>query len=484
MNCYASTSFRCFLIITVLASILSDAAFAQKSNKLDSLFSKLAANGYFNGCVLVAEQGKPIYEKAFGYANFDTKQKLDNQTMFELASVSKQFTAMAIMQLHQQGKLNYDDAVVKYLPMLPYTSVTINNLLHHTSGIPEFLAWTDKLVKVDKINYNQDVLNALANNKIPLNFKPGDKVAYSNTNYVILALIVEKISGMSFSDYLNKNIFLPLDMLHTRVYAQRAVETKISNYAYGYIFNPTKNAFDLNDNMTANRYEYYFDGIVGPYGLSSNTEDLLKWDQALYSEKLVSKAIQEEAYQTSKLNDGKDATFSNIPYGFGWLILPSLTDEGRRFMHSGGYPGYMTIITRFPDKDRTIIILTNIYNVINLYQLNNAVENILFEKPFQIPEALPFKKSLVLTPAQLKAIEGIYIPKQAPQVKFMITTDNGQVYAQITGQPKVEVYAETELDFFYSVVAARIQFKKDNKGVINSLTLIQGGRELKADKEN
>lgn len=462
--------------------ITSCTAPAQKYKKLDSLFTTLAGKGYFNGCVLVAEGGKPIYDTAIGYANFDTKQKLNNETMFELASVSKQFTAMAIMQLHQRGKLNYEDAVVKFLPRFLYKKVTIDNLLHHTSGVPEFLGWTDKLIDVNRINYDQDILDALVKNKLPLNFEAGEKLSYSNTNYVLLALIVERISGLSFSDYLAKNIFSPLGMKHTQVYHQRAAQKKIENYAYGYLYNPDKGGFDLNDHFPANRYEYFFDGIAGPYGISSTTGDMLKWDQALYTEKLVSRSVQDEAYKVSKLNNGKDATFSGIPYGFGWLILPSLPDEGHRYMHSGGYPGYMAIITRFPDKNKTIIVLTNIYNVINLYQLNSAIENILFDKPFKIPATLPFQKSIMLTPLQLKAIEGTYIQKSTAKLKFTITLKNGQVYAQIAGQPKAEIYAESELDFFYTIVKAKIRFGKNEAGLIDKLTLFQNGRQFVADK--
>lgn len=470
------------LLLVVCYIITANTASAQTEKKLDSLFSTLAKQGYLNGCVLIADQGKPIYQKAFGYANFDTKQALTNETMFELASVSKQFTAMAIMQLHQQGKLGYTDSLNKYFPELPYHGITISNLLHHTSGIPEFLGWDAKLVDVNRINYNKDIAAALAKNKNALLFKPGEQLAYSNTNYVLLALIVEKVSGMPFGDYLDKNIFKPLGMSHTQVYPQRSVKQKIADYAYGYLYDPAKGRFVINDDLSANRFEYYFDGVAGPYGISSNTGDMLKWDQALYTEKLVSKAEQALAYVPSKLNDGTDAKLSGLVYGFGWLILSEHYGT-RRYMHSGGYPGYMTMICRYPDKNKTIILLTNIYNVINLYALTFAVENALFDKPFTIPTALPFNKSIALSPAQLKTIEGSYGFKGAPQVKFTITTENGQTYAQITGQPKVEIYAESETDFFYTVVAAKIKFSKDDKGAVTKLTLFQGGREVEAIRE-
>ncbi|QKJ31378.1 serine hydrolase [Mucilaginibacter mali] len=457
-------------------------ASAQTEKNLDSLFGTLAKKGYLNGCVLIADQGKPIYQKAFGYANFDTKQPLTNETMFELASVSKQFTAMAIMQLHQQGKLSYNDSLNKYFPELPYHGITINNLLHHTSGIPDFLGWDDKMIDVNRVNYNNDVVASLAKNKQKVLFKPNDQLMYSNTNYLLLAQIVERVSGIPFGDYLDKNIFKPLGMTHTKVYGQRSAKQKIADYAYGYMYDPAKGRFMLNDSFNANRYEYYLDGVAGPYGISSNTGDMLKWDQALYTEKLVSKAEQELAYIPAKLNDGKEAKLGGMIYGFGWLVL-SEQNGTRRYMHSGGYPGYMTMICRYPDKNKTIILLTNIYNVINLYELTFAIENVLFKKPFTIPSAMPFTKSAVLSPAQIKAIEGNYAFKDAPQVKVIVSSENGQIYVQLTGQPKVEVYAESELEVFYTVVAAKIRFTKDEKGVVTKLTLFQGGREIVAVRE-
>src|ERR1700744_2833978 len=146
----------CFIILFCVVP-----ASAQTVKKVDSLFSTLNKKGDFNGCVLVAENGQPVYKKAFGYANFDTRQPLNNQPMFELASVSKQFTAMAIMQLHQQKKLNYDDSLSKYFPQIKYHGITINNLLHHTSGIQEFLGWGEKHIDVTRINYNKDILASL-----------------------------------------------------------------------------------------------------------------------------------------------------------------------------------------------------------------------------------------------------------------------------------------------------------------------------------
>ena len=468
----------CFLLIIKVYS-----GYAQDTKELDSLFETLSRQNALNGCVLIAENGKPIYEKAFGYADFKSKRVLNNQSVFELASVSKQFTSMAIMQLHEQKKLSYDDNIKKYFPLIPYQDITIDNLLHHTSGIPEFLQWGKKEIEISQINYNKDILTAIIRNNLPVNFKPGEQLSYSNTNYVLLALIVEKVSGMSFKDYMSKNIFEPLNMNSTHVYPQRAIDQKLENYAYGHIYDPKTNKFISNDSITANRYQYYFDGVAGPYGISSSTEDLLKWDQALYTDKLISKEEQKLAYILSKLNNGKPATLMGLPYGYGWLILPPDNTTGTRYMHSGGYPGYMTVIARYPDKNKTIIILTNTYNVINLYQLCAATENILFRKSFTIPKVLPFKKSVTLNPLQLNEITGIYSLKSAPQFKLTISTENNQAFAQLSGQVKVEIYPESELEFFYTVVNAKLKFEKDENGRIKKVTLFQNGQQIEATRE-
>ncbi len=480
MNRHFCPPFRllcaCALLLT---NILP--GYAQTAKTLDSLFGTLHRQGVFNGCVLIAEEGRPIYEKAFGYANFETKQLLNNQSVFELASVAKQFTAMAVMQLQEQGKLGYGDEIGKYFPSLPYPGVTIDNLLRHTSGIPEFLPWDNTRVDVHRINYNRDILKAIIKSKPAALFKPGEKLAYSNTNYVLLALIVEKVAGMPFKDYLDKKIFGPLQMSNSRVYARRADSRIPDNYALGHVYSPVAGGFVMNDSLKANRYQYYFDGIAGPYGISSTTEDLLKWDQALYSAKLISESRQQLAYVPGKLNNGGVASFGGLAYGYGWLLLPADETTGKRYMHSGGYPGYMTIIARYPEKKKTIIILTNIYNAVSLYQLSGAAENILFNKPFIMPKPLPLLKSILLSPAQLKVIEGVYT--LAPGFKFTITTEQNQVYAQLTGQPKVEVYPESESDFFYTVVPAKLKFGKDSTGAVKNLTLFQNGKELKATKD-
>jgi len=461
------------IFLLIVSILMADkGAHAQMAKNLDSLFQTLAQKNAFNGSVLVADHGRPVYEKTFGYANLDTKKPLDKNTMFELASISKQFTAMAIMQLHQEGKLQYEDSLKKFFPQLPYSGVTINDLIHHSSGIPDFLGWGENEIDISKINYNSDILTALQNNQPKVLFTPGVGTSYSNTNYVLLALIVEKVSGVDFASYLRKHIFEPIGMTHTQVYGQRYFKNKIVNYAYGYIYDGIRNNYLLNDSTV--KYQYFFDGVAGPYGISSTAADLLKWDQALYTEKLANKQEITTAFKPFLLKNNKPAELFGLPYGFGWMI-----NEPKKFyLHTGGYPGYATLIVRYFEKNQTVIILMNTYNRINIYQLGFNVENIIHNRDFSIPTIKTFAKVTPLSVNDLTAYIGEYHYKDNPDLRYTITNKDNQLFAQLTGQASYAVYPEAENTFFYTAVEAKIIFTKDADGKVSKLTLQQNGKEL------
>ncbi len=336
---------------------------ATKDNKVadnptadfDSVFQSHADTAKFNGNVLISEHGKIVYQKSFGYANYDTKELLNDSSLFELASVSKEFTAMGIMILKEQGKLSYEDDVRKYLPEVPYQGMTIRHFLTHTSGIPYyedekfFQGWDPK-----KTIYNDDILKQLAKVKPLVLFKPGEKWEYSNTAYALLATIIERVSGKTYGEFLKENIFVPLDMTRSRVYnTRRSKKEIIPNYAFGFVYSDSLKRFMLPDSLKEYYYVITLDGIQGDGVVNSTTGDLFKWDQALYTEKLVKKATLDEEFSPVKLNN--DSTYQ---YGFGWFIAQDST-LGKVVQHSGGWPGYGTYIKRFIDKNHSIIILTN-----------------------------------------------------------------------------------------------------------------------------
>ena len=318
-------------------------------SRLDSIF---AAVPDYSGVLLVAEKGKPVYHKAFGYKNFNTKEPLTVSAVFEIASVSKQFTAMTTMMMYEEGKLNFDDPVDKYITGLPYPGITIRHLLNHTSGVPDYLDVMDKHWDKTKVADNADNIAYLIQYHPPALFVPGARYAYSNTGYMLLASITEKVSGKNFVEFCRQRFFLPFKMTKTDI---RSLEAKkgLKNLALGHIYVKEKQRYVPADSFPEFNYAIWLGKRVGPGRVSSTSEDLLKWDRALYSKKLVKPETLRQAFSPAKLNDG-----SSSPYGFGWEIEKS-PKLGRIVCHSGDNPGYKAQFIRYLDADKTLILLCN-----------------------------------------------------------------------------------------------------------------------------
>lgn len=317
-------------------------------NQIDSL---LATAPDFSGVVLVADKGQPIYHKAFGYLDFETKSPMDTSAIFELASVSKQFTAMIIMMLREEQKLDYDDAVEKYLPDLPYKGITIRHLLTHTSGLPDYQAIMDQHWDKSKVAGNEEILAYLNRYAPPAQFNPGEKYEYSNTGYVLLASIAEIASGQDFIELCRNRIFKPVTMTDTDI---RSLEDKkaIKNFALGHIYVDEKKRFIRADSFPASNYTIWLGNRKGPGRISSTAQDLLLWDRALYRNQLVSQVTLKEAFQPMKLNND-----SLSYYGFGWSVNRDTLHPV--VSHTGSNPGYATKIVRFIQHHKTLIVLCN-----------------------------------------------------------------------------------------------------------------------------
>jgi CubicO group peptidase (beta-lactamase class C family) len=326
------------------------AVFSQRINyeKVDSIISNLASNNKFSGVVLIAENGKVKYNKAVGYIDYANHKPLNKYSIFELASVSKQFTAMTIMMVKEKGLLHYDDLVEKYIN-IPYKGMTIRQLLTHTSGLPDYQAIMDSYWDKSKVADNDDIINYLNKYAPPKLFEPGEKYLYSNTGYVLLASILEKVSGRDFIEFCNTEIFNKLKMNHTAI---RSLQEKaeIKNFAIGHVFVPERNDYIRADSFPSSNYTIWLGNRKGPGRISSTADDLLKWDQALYTNYLLSQTTLEEAFMPMLLNNG---AISN--YGFGWDLIP----EHNIVWHNGDNPGYKTLIIRFLKTKTTLIVLCN-----------------------------------------------------------------------------------------------------------------------------
>lgn len=342
----------CMIHQVINAQVNPNKSLVEFKKSVDALFSDEWEHHQFSGVLLIAKNGKPIYYQAKGYRNFQTKNSLAKTDIFELASVSKQFTAMIIMMLKERGKLGYDDRLESYIKGLPFEGITIRHLLTHTSGLPDYQAIMDKHWDKNKVADNVDIIDYLKKYPEPLHFTPGEKYEYSNTGYVLLASIAEAASGMEFKDMVKKWIFNPVKM-RTADFRTAEAKTKLVNFAKGFIYDSTRQSYQSADLFKESNYTIWLGNRKGPGRISTNAADLLKWDQALYTPLLLASANLDEAFAPYTLRNGN---ISN--YGFGWELKHHLK-LGKIVHHSGDNPGYHTHITRYLDKKYTVILLNN-----------------------------------------------------------------------------------------------------------------------------
>lgn len=329
----------------VVPASFTAATVRQLRHQLDSVFTYLHKYRGFNGTVLVSKYDQVIYKGAFGFADFYYKDSLTTQTAFQLASVSKQFTAMAIMMLQEQGKLHYDDSVQQYLPVFPYKGITIRQLLTHRSGLSNYTYFSDRLWPDLHVPItNADVLNLMAQHQPPVYYPPNTHFDYSNTGYMLLALIVEQVSGMPFSVFLQKHIFEPLQMANSFTFDEKRINQR-GRVATGHNRNRRKRTTD------------YLDTVLGDKGVYSTVEDLFKWDQALYTQKLVKHTTLKEAFTGTR----QDKRRKKEDYGFGWRITQAVSGDTVVF-HGGLWHGFATYLMRNPKDHSAIIVLSNLPN--------------------------------------------------------------------------------------------------------------------------
>jgi len=328
---------------------------ANKSQDIDTFFNHLHAKRGFNGVVLVAKKGKIVYENAFGFANYLKKDSLKMNSRFQLASISKQFTATAILILKDEGKIKLSQPVTDFFPNFPYPQITIKLLLSHRSGLFKYEYFTEKAWKdKHKPMNNFDLMDLIAENKPGMFSKPNLKFYYNNINYAILAAIVEKVTGESLAKFVKERIFEPLGMKNTSIYS-KASDTVLPTNLIGY-----EKSFRTRGESN------WLDGVVGDKGVYSTVTDMFIWDQYLYTNKVLNQNSLKDAFTSySKLERG------HFGYGYGWRIfyladphLDSLKREsqGKVVYHTGWWHGYQNIFLRDLKNQNTIIIFSNLFN--------------------------------------------------------------------------------------------------------------------------
>lgn len=318
---------------------------------IDRHITQAYDRGYFNGCMLLAHKDQIIYETALGFADMKTQRKLNIDSIFELASVTKQFTATAILILRDRGLLSLQDGLEKYFPDISYKGRTIKNLLNHTGGLPDYMGWVEQKAKESgDIPGNSIVEKFISESGLEANFGANEDWQYCNTGYVLLALIIEKVSGQTFEDFLRNELFIPAGMADTRVYHRRRDGDTIKDYAYGYIIENGR--YILPDFSADCAYVVQLDGNGGDKSVNSNVRDLLKWSLALKEGKILSLNSQLEMQSPTEYGNGKLRQ-----YGYGWYVR---NDAGKILHHSGGWPGCYTEYILYPEQELTLISLINV----------------------------------------------------------------------------------------------------------------------------
>jgi CubicO group peptidase (beta-lactamase class C family) len=409
----------------------------------------------FSGTILLSRKGKPIVARGYGAANAEWNIPNTPRTKFRLGSITKQFTSMAVLQLQERGKLKVQDPICQYLTPCPdaWKPVTIHHLLTHTSGIPSY---TNSPSYRTTMMVPKTVDQMVAGFRdLPLEFEPGSQFKYNNSGYFLLGVLLEKVSGQSYERVLSDQIFTPLGMQDSG-YDQpsRILPGRASGYS--------RQGSELTNAP-------YLD-MVQPFAagaLYSTVEDLLKWDQALYTDRLLPAAARSAMFTPFKGG-----------YAYGWAAPePSpQTFDRRQVGHGGGINGFSTMIIRLIDDNITSIVLSNVQQA-STGRIARDLLAILLGQPYQAAVVRTVAK---VDPKIYDGYVGQY--QLTPTVTLTVTREGDRLMTQLTGQPKVEVFPESETKFFLKVVDAQLTFVKDDGGTVTHVILHQGGKDQKATK--
>lgn len=349
-----------------------------RSERLDALFTRLTEEDGFQGGALLAREGEVLWEAAHGLANTQTGEPLTHESVYELASVGKAFTAMAVLTLVDAGAMSLDDAADEHLDGFPYPGISVRQLLNHTAGLPDYTGFMseDELPNgFDAFLQNEDVLGWLAGGTDGLLFEPGEHFSYSNTNYLMLALIVEAVSDKPFGVYLQETIFDPLGMAQTRSFTTRYSEGAVPpGYAFGYARSKITGRLTLPEDQPGNAFLAPFSTVEGDGTVAGSLRDFARWEQAWTTDILIPEALRQAAFTPTPLGSGGESG-----YGLAWEIDP---DSGL-VHHGGGWPGYSTGV--YIDREtRTVFVFASTAPIRSWGWLDEAIAA-AFEEPLGSP---------------------------------------------------------------------------------------------------
>jgi CubicO group peptidase (beta-lactamase class C family) len=439
----------CIVILSFLKTVAQTPA-----QEIDEMLKQYARQNSFNGVAFVAQKGKILLDKGYGYKNMRAKTLNDSNTIFQIGSITKQFTATIILQLQERHKLSVQDRLSKYISGFPHAdSITIKDLLTHTAGIYDYTKNEDYMKNDASRPIRLDSLIALFKNK-PLDFSPGTSYSYSNSGYVLLGYMIEKITGKSYFTVVRENIFLPLGMTHSGFdFKDLKSPDKATGYAYSRQ-KPIQPAWIVDSSVSFSAGSVY-----------TSVADLYKWDQALYTDKIIHDSSLRMAFTPNRNN-----------YGFGWVIDSSY--DKKVVMHEGSIYGFVSFIARIPADQICIILLDNKSSP-GLPKIAENINSVLNQQPYDFPR--PHHEIAVDT-SVLRQYVGQY--QIAPNIIITISVLDGALILQTNGQNKNELFAEKENFFFLKLQDIRVEFIKNVEGKVESLVFYQRSQKIPALKIN
>ncbi|MCW3081779.1 serine hydrolase [Segetibacter sp.] len=441
---------KVFLIV-ITVFFLNNAFGQAIQEKLDSYMQALTKYAGFNGAVLVAKDGNILLEKGYGLRNAQAGITHDENSVFQIGSVTKQFTATIIQQLELEGKLSLKDTLSKFFPQYQYANrITIENLLNHVSGIYNYTQNVDFMQNHATESLGQTSFWSMIKDK-PLSFEPGSKFNYSNSGYLILGYLIEKVTGQPYESVVRKYLFEPAGMSH-------------SGFDFTHLASPVKSVGYLALSEQVKTPAPIVDSTVAfsAGAIYSTVRDLYNWNIALNSGKLLPLVNLEKAYKPYKQK-----------YGFGFMA-DSLYGK-RLISHGGGIYGFVSDLAYVPEDKVSVVILSN-----KPYHLSTTERDllaVLYNQPYKLAEE---PKEVMVDTLTLNKFVGEY--ELAPTFKITIVQVGGRLKAQATGQSQFDLFAKTENEFFYKVVDARVEFVKNGKGEVESLILHQNGQDIPGKK--
>ena len=456
-------AFFCTLFTVAAQLPLSQTAIAQATPKqLETVAAAYAQAGQFNGTVLVADHGKIVFSKGYGLANREWNQPNAADTKFRLGSLTKQFTAMLVMQLVEKGQLRLDAHVSDYLPDYPKATgdkITLHQLLTHTAGVPSYTAQASYATA--SLLPTKPAAFVATFSGMSLDFEPGTSWKYSNSGYFLLGAIIEKVTGKAYEQVLAEQILKPLGMKNS--------------------------GFDLAENILPHRaagYDRTPDGLYNttyvdmsvPYAagaLYSTVGDLYKWDQALYAAQLLSEAGKARMFKADRNH-----------YAYGWLNMKVAVgaDSVGVLAHSGHVNGFGTYLLRVPQNHQLVVVLDNEGGQ-HVQELSLDLLRVLHQQPTKGPQVAPKPSAAQVTTATPVAVDAAtlagYVGKYAlnPAFAIAITAENGRLYAQGTGQQRLDLVATAANRFALRGIPAELEFVKNAGGATDKLILHQNGMD-------